>query len=138
MIYVEISVNPTPNQRPAAILKAANAGCISPIIRRQNNSVEWVEARGMPLGAGLGGILGYDEITVSLETGDLVILTSDGVVEAQNGSKEMFGFDRLEAAVAQGPQTNAQAMLTYLIDTINQFVGDTEPHDDLTIVVVQI
>ncbi|MCB9107271.1 MAG: AAA family ATPase [Anaerolineales bacterium] len=138
MIYVEISVNPTPNQRPAAILKAANAGCISPIIRRQNNSVEWVEARGMPLGAGLGGILGYGEITVSLETGDLVILTSDGVVEAQNGSKEMFGFDRLEAAVAQGPQTNAQAMLTYLIDTINQFVGDIEPHDDLTIVVVQI
>ncbi|MCB0166190.1 MAG: SpoIIE family protein phosphatase, partial [Anaerolineae bacterium] len=138
MVYVEIRVTPAASQQSTAVMKAANAGCISPIVRRQNNAVEWVEARGMPLGAGMGGYLGYNEVTVSLETGDLVILTSDGVVEAQNAHKEMFGFDRLEAAVAQAPQTTAQAMLTYLIDTVNQFVGDTEPHDDLTIVIVQI
>jgi sigma-B regulation protein RsbU (phosphoserine phosphatase) len=68
----------------------------------------------------------------------LVILTSDGVVEATNGAGELFGFERLEQAVAAGPTTSAEAMLTHLQAEVATFVGDTEPYDDLTIVVVQI
>jgi len=50
----------------------------------------------------------------------------------------MFGFERLEQVVATGPVTNAQAMLDYLNIKISEFVGETEPHDDVTIVVIQV
>lgn len=139
LVYAEINLTSPPgNNQRKGVMKVANAGCISPIIRRSNNSVEWVEARGMPLGAGMASYLGYDEMTVLVEAGDLIIFTSDGVVEAQNANNELFGFDRLEQAVAAGPPTQAEAMLNYLVEVVNQFVGDTEPHDDLTIVVVQM
>ena len=139
MIYIEINLAPqTGDVKPTAILKVANAGCISPIIRRSSNTVEWVEAYGMPLGAGMGSVLGYTEETMTLQAGDFIILTSDGVVEAQNERGEMFGFDRLEDAVARGPQAHSQAMLDYLVKTVSGFVGNTEPHDDLTIVVIQV
>ena len=100
--------------------------------------VNWAEVGGMPLGIGLGAQFGYQEITLTLSSGDLIILTSDGVVEANNAAREMFGFERLEQAVAVGPSTSAAAMLTHLQAEVAAFVGDKEPHDDLTIVVMQI
>ena len=93
---------------------------------------------GVPLGVGLGATSGYQEVTLSLSKGDLVILASDGVIEANNASGEMFSFDRLEQAVRSGPQTSAAAMSGHLKQTGMALVGETEPHDDMTLVVVQI
>ncbi len=120
------------------LLRVANAGCVTPIIKWADGSVEWIEVGGMPLGVGLGAKFGYQEMTLSLLKGDIIILTSDGVVEAKNGNGEMFSFERLEQAVAAGPQTSAEAMLDYLKESVEAFVGETEPHDDITIVVIQV
>ncbi|RME99413.1 MAG: hypothetical protein D6768_15110 [Chloroflexi bacterium] len=121
-----------------ASLRAANAGCIPPIIRRNNGCVEWMDVGGIPLGVGLGAESGYREEKTTLAPGEMVVLTSDGVVEAHNHAREMFGFERLERAVAAGPTTSAEAMLTHLRLAVEQFVGHTDPHDDMTIVVVRI
>jgi sigma-B regulation protein RsbU (phosphoserine phosphatase) len=86
----------------------------------------------------LSGEVGYQEVEVSLAPGDLIILTSDGVIEANDATGEMFSFDRLEQAVATGPTASAEAMLEHLKAAVAAFVGRTEPHDDLTIVVVQV
>jgi serine phosphatase RsbU (regulator of sigma subunit) len=86
----------------------------------------------------LSAEIAYQEVEVALAPGDLIILTSDGVIEANNAEGEMFSFDRLEQAVASGPAGSAEAMLEHLKTAITAFVGQTEPHDDLTIVVVQI
>ncbi len=136
MVYVEIT-KPTNPDRPS-IMRAVNAGCITPIIRRVDGSVEWVEIGGMPLGAGLGADFGYQEQQLNLFPGDLIILTSDGVVEATNSTEEMLGFDRLEQIVASGPQDSAKAMQEYLQHKVTTFVGNTEPHDDMTMVVIQV
>jgi serine phosphatase RsbU (regulator of sigma subunit) len=63
---------------------------------------------------------------------------SDGVLEAKNASGDMFSFARLERVVRSGPRSSAQAMLTHLRLAIETFTGETEPHDDLTIVVARI
>lgn len=135
LVYIEITKPNNPDE--PSTLRAVNAGCISPIIRRTDGSVLWVDVGGMPLGVGLGGQMGYQEKVLNLATGDLVILASDGVVEANNSRQDMFGFDRLEQAVAAGPQNSAEAMLEHLKAEVTNFVGDTEPHDDLTMVVIQ-
>ena len=116
----------------------ANAGCIMPMIRHTNGVVRWAEVGGLPLGIGLGSEWGYKEISLALADGDLIILTSDGVVEAKNATGEIFGFERLEYAVVAGPATSAEAMVTHLQTAVVTFVGDTEPHDDLTMVVLQV
>ena len=136
MVYAEIVLPSAPDGQ--ATLSAANSGCITPIIRRSDGSVEWIEVGGMPLGVGLGFNLGYEEMSLQLNKGDFVILTSDGIVEANNAADEMYGFDRFEQAVAAGPATSAEAMLAHLKDEVAAFVGGAEAHDDLTLVVVQV
>ncbi len=120
-------------------LRVANAGCITPLICRATGGiVEWVEVGGIPLGVGLGAQSGYAEAAFSLKPGDMVIFTSDGVVEATDGKGVLFGFERLEQAVVRGPKISAAAMLTHLRTEIAAFTASTELHDDLTIVVVQV
>jgi len=119
-------------------LRVANAGCIPPYIKRGDGSVEFIDIGGVPLGIGLGAQLGYREISITITKGDLIILTSDGVVEANNYADEMFGFERLEASIQEGPQAGAEAMLNHLKESVYSFTGVTEQHDDLTIVVIEI
>lgn len=135
LCYVELTPSLKGEDR---ILRVANAGGIAPLIRRIDGPVEWMEVGGLPLGVGLGAEGGYQEAATTLKRDDLVILTSDGVIEAKNGAGEMFGFERLEQAVAAGPTTSAEAMLDYLKNRLMNFAGDTAPHDDMTMVVVQI
>jgi PAS domain S-box-containing protein len=137
LCYVEISASVN-GESQEKVLRAANAGCIPPLIRWADGTVEWVEVSGMPLGVGFGAELGYREATLTLNKGDSVILASDGLVEAMRATGEMFGFDRLEQAVVAGPTTNAEAMLAHLQAEVIDFIGQTELHDDLTIVVLQV
>jgi serine phosphatase RsbU (regulator of sigma subunit) len=68
----------------------------------------------------------------------MVILTSDGVIEAMNPASELFGFARLEQAAASGPAGGAEAMLGHLRTAVDTFVTGDEPNDDVTIVIVQV
>lgn len=119
-------------------LHMSNAGGIPPYVRHAGGEVERFDIGGMPLGVGLGAEAGYQSVSVELQPEDMVILISDGVVEASGVDGTMFGFDRFEQAVAAGPEHTPHAMLDYLTHQIAAFVGDAEPHDDLTIVVFQI
>ncbi|NJP04938.1 MAG: PAS domain S-box protein [Chloroflexaceae bacterium] len=119
-------------------LRVANAGCIVPIVKHADGRAEWIDVGGLPLGVELGLDVGYHEVSWSLSPGELVILTSDGVVELTNADGHMFGFDQLEQTVRTGPQGNAEAMLQHLRASIAAFGDEREPHDDLTIVVIGV
>jgi serine phosphatase RsbU (regulator of sigma subunit) len=140
LVYAEISRPTTADNESGSnsLLRLANAGCPTPMVKRNNGAVEWIEIGGLPLGVGLGAEMGYPEAEVNLAKGDMLILTSDGVVEARDETKELFGFERLYHAVKRAPQISAEAMLEFLKAEVARFVGKTEPHDDLTIVVVRI
>ncbi len=118
-------------------MRIANAGCMEPIIRRANGSVEWVNVIGLPLGTELTQTTIYQETALSLNVGDIVILSSDGIVEAMTPNFEMFGFERFEQAVATGPATSAEAMLAHIRGEIGRFTQNAEIQDDLTIVVIR-
>ena len=134
LCYVElVGINTV---RP--MLKAVNAGCIPPYLKHADGSVEWAGIGGFALGQGLGAQAGYQEIRHLLSKGDMIILTTDGLIEASNTSPEMFGFERLEQAILTGPNSSAEAMLDHLKAEIVAYVGEAEPHDDITIVVVQV
>jgi len=138
MIYVELDLTGFQNPSGLATATFVNTGCTMPLIKRNDGSVEWVKIGGAPLGVGLGYQFGYTESTRNLAKGDMIVLSSDGLVEAMNSDNEMFGFDQFEEIVRIGPLISAEVMVEYLKEKVAQFVGDEEPHDDLTIVVIKV
>jgi len=120
-------------------LSVLNAGGITPLVRHHaDGSVRWLDASGLPLGVEVESTPVYREATLNLDSGDMVILTSDGVIEARKSSGEFYGFNRLEQAVATGPSTTAEAMLNHLKTDVTTFMDTVSPHDDLTIVVMKV
>lgn len=87
----------------------------------------------MPLGAWPHYL--YTAKTVPLCPGDLLFLSSDGLVEAKNAQGQMFGFDRFQAELRQIPAVDAPAALKQLVSAVQSFTGNTELHDDLTLIV---
>jgi len=138
LVYAEFQQISNPTSDYSWTVKAANAGCIAPIIRHNDGTVEWLDVGGLPLGSGVSTELQYQTVTVDLVQQDMMIFVSDGIIEANNIAGEMFGFKRFEQAVAQGPNNTAQAMLYHLKTAVDGFVDNNTPHDDLTIVVVSI
>lgn len=118
-------------------LRVANAGGVTPLIKRHGGNIEWVEVGGLPLGVNMAVKQDYAEAIIDVGPGDMVILVSDGVIEASNSNGELFGFPRFEQTVRNGPQTSAEAMLNHLLAVVTTFSGAAEPHDDMTLVILQ-
>jgi serine phosphatase RsbU (regulator of sigma subunit) len=116
------------------VLHVANAGMIAPV-RLSRNGSQFIETGGLPLGAYAGAI--YQEQTVRLESGDALLFLSDGVVEAHNSKGELFGFERLETTVAEVYPGDVRGLVNVVIDRVQAFMGDTEQHDDITMVAVR-
>lgn len=114
-------------------LVVANAGLVYPYLRRGDKLIE-IQASGMPLGAWPNFV--YKAKTLSLCPGDLLFLSSDGLVEAKDSQNELFGFERFQAELAKVPaNTEAQVALNRLIKAVKTFTGPVELHDDLTLIV---
>lgn len=119
------------------VATVANAGGIAPLVRHADGSTGWVEVGGLPLGTGMN-LLGYRARQVELASGDLLILVSDGIVEAMREDGEIFGFERFERAVAACDAPSAFVAIALLREAVAEFIGPAETHDDMTIVVLRI
>jgi sigma-B regulation protein RsbU (phosphoserine phosphatase) len=117
-------------------LRVCNAGLIVPILYH-NRSACYLESHGLPLGTVTEGV--YEELLVDLEPGDIVLLMSDGVVEAMNAQRELYGFARLEAVLAGCDTTmNAQTILNCIFESTFNFMDGVSPQDDMTLVVILV
>ncbi len=107
----------------------ANAGHDLPIRRRANGVTEF-HATGMPLG--LLPDMKYEEKEDVLAPGDSLLLYSDGLVEAHNKQREMFGFPRLRAIMSR--IGDSQDLIRSLLKELTDFTGTGwEQEDDVTL-----
>jgi serine phosphatase RsbU (regulator of sigma subunit) len=118
-------------------LHATGAGAIPPLLRRADGEIIWLETIGFPLGAFTGAR--YNEIELGLEPGDMLLMLSDGIVEAMNDQREMFGFDRLAHTLATiSPEADAHRALMAVVEAMRRHCGTIEPQDDITLVVIRV
>jgi len=103
----------------SGVLTIANAGHPSPY----RNGTEIELAGALPLGLVHDAV--YDEATIQLEPGDRLMFLSDGVVEAQSRSGELFGFERTRALAMRGAEEIARA------------AQDFGQEDDITVLTVE-
>ena len=114
-------------------LRFANAGHDLPKVYTGGGVVE-LRARGMPLGLMQG--MTYEEQETTLQPGDSALLHSDGVIEAHDAARNMFGGPRLKDTVAAG--AGGQALIDRVLGALAAFTGpDLEQEDDITMVTLQ-
>ncbi|MGH8931863.1 MAG: ATP-binding SpoIIE family protein phosphatase [Egibacteraceae bacterium] len=114
-------------------LRYANAGHDLPYLRTRSGVVE-LRATGMPLG--LLPDMVYEEKETILAPGDGLLLHSDGLVEAHNADRAMFGFPRLKELVGQ--RDGGEALIDLLLVELDRFTVDGwEQEDDITLVTLQ-
>jgi phosphoserine phosphatase RsbU/P len=114
-------------------LNYVNAGHNAPIVRRGDGSLEKLDVGGLPLG--IEGTAAYQTALIDLHPGDVVILYTDGVVEAFNAALQEFGNQRWFSAIQALPAVSAEASLQYLMRQVDAFVGTTRQSDDITCLV---
>src|SRR5215217_5206076 len=111
----------------------ANAGHDLPYLRQGNDARE-LSARGMPLGLMPG--MSYEEKETMLDAGETALFYSDGLVEAHNPQREMFGFPRLKRLLAGTPEEGS--LVDFLMDELRSFTGEGwEQEDDITLVTLK-
>jgi serine phosphatase RsbU (regulator of sigma subunit) len=120
----------------------ANAGHNPVAVRRggddQHGRAELVYSRGMAIGLDRGARFdaAVQTQSIQLNTGDTIILYTDGVTEAMNGANEEYGDERL--CVALGRQhTTADDLVSDVLSDVRSFVGKAHQHDDITMVALR-
>ena len=118
-------------------LTLANAGTPYPILVR-NRKVQQIKASGVPLG--LFPDTEYDEVTVDLRPGDIVLFASDGILESENSEEQEFGFARLSSILKDvSPQQSASEICDLVLDSTDSYSGGGfSPADDRTLLVLRV
>ena len=117
-------------------LKYINAGHCPPLLLKasQRNTILRLSIGGPALG--LLADAEYQQGSVRLEPGDVMVLYSDGIVEATNAADEEFGEDRVLAIVKAHPDDTAEAIRNHILVATEAFTGQSVPQDDRTLVVI--
>src|SRR5215212_2850331 len=115
-------------------LRYANAGHDLPYLYRGGDAEE-LRARGMPLGLMPG--MSYEEKEIEIDAGEAALFYSDGLVEAHDPERDMFGFPRLRGILAkQGGEE--RSLEGALMEELYSFVGEGwEQEDDITLVTLR-
>jgi hypothetical protein len=118
-------------------LAYSSAGQTLPMIVR-NDNLKYLEMKGMRLPLGLQSDVEYKETKYQLRKGDTILFYTDGLTEAMNAKKEMFGFERLERALLDCAGLSAKEVRERIAQTVKTHVGNVLQHDDMTVVVVRV
>jgi len=117
-------------------VRAVGCGSVPPLIRRASGAVQWLDTAGLPLGT--VATAQYADCTDTLRPGDTMLLLSDGVIEALDARRRMFGFEALERTLAQvPPDADAATTRDLVMQAVAAHRGSHEQHDDITLVVVR-
>jgi serine phosphatase RsbU (regulator of sigma subunit) len=114
------------------LLRIANAGHCLPIVGTEREPHR-LRARGMPLGLMPG--MEYEEVETLLLPGECVLLYSDGIIEAHDEARQMFGTARVQELMGCG--ADGPALITRLLEAVAGFSGALEQEDDITLLSVR-
>ena len=112
-------------------LVTTNAGHNPPLLKRKDGMFEWLTAQDGPMVGPMAGIA-FKESTIRLEPGDELFLYTDGVTEADNRRRELFGKDRLKAVLDTSRVPSVVDRLGAVMQAVRTFAGDVPQADDIT------
>lgn len=123
-------------QPATGALTLSNAGLPQPLLySTSDRRSDYLDLNGLPLGSMRQST--YQEGEVVMKVGDILVLSSDGVVEALNHHDEMFGYDALRKLVETHSYLSAQDLLGKIFQAVREFAADVSQSDDITVLVLK-
>lgn len=120
----------------SGIITCTNAGHEMPIIRTGDGTYKiYKDERGVMVG--VSPKAKYSDYELKLAPGDAIFEYTDGVPEANNGAKEMYGMERLEATLNGVGNKSPEDILKEVRESVNEFVDGAEQFDDLTMLCLE-
>jgi sigma-B regulation protein RsbU (phosphoserine phosphatase) len=116
------------------VLTYTNAGHLPPILMRDGQA-ERLEVTGTVVGA--FPFARYEEKTIQLRAGDLLVAFTDGIVEPENAYGEAFGEEKLIDLLLRYEQREPEEIMTRIMETVEQWTGASELSDDMTLLVAR-
>lgn len=117
-------------------LTYANGGHNYPLLYRvTTGAIEQLRAQGVVLG--IIPQLRFEQRSLVLQPGEVVLFYTDGVTEAMDPQRELFGEERLIEVLRQHNQQSPQKIIEAVLEAINGFINGQNQSDDITMVVVQ-
>ena len=113
-----------------------NAGHNWPVLRHASGAIERLEAGGLPLG--ISSSYAYQSGSAQLGRGDLLLIFTDGLVEAENEQAAEYGENRMLSVMDGLQGATANEALKRVMTSVDAFVGFTRQHDDITCMVVRM
>jgi serine phosphatase RsbU (regulator of sigma subunit) len=121
------------------VLSFCSAGQTQPIyFSSKTGEVRLQETLGDKFPLGILDETDYQETQIRLEPGDRLVFYTDGIVEAMNANREIFGFDRVLEIVRKEKTSSADVLLHRLLEQVKEFSGGAIQHDDITIISVSV
>jgi sigma-B regulation protein RsbU (phosphoserine phosphatase) len=117
-------------------LTYVNAGHNPPVLFRKDGTQEHLNGTGIALGAMEESE--YQEATVALAPGDVLVCYTDGVTEAINGGEEQFGVARLSTTVQECQDRPPEQIINTVFEAVNGFCGNEPQFDDMTLLVLKV
>jgi len=104
--------------------------------RAQSGSVEDIPNSGMPLG--ISALASHDrQQSLVMSSGDILLIGTDGIREARNASREMFGRERLQKVLAENADKTTEEICRIVVDSLQGFCGGCRQEDDITLVAIK-
>jgi serine phosphatase RsbU (regulator of sigma subunit) len=119
-------------------LVLANAGQLAPLRRSADGSVSYLDVPGPTLPLGIVPETQYEAAEFVLAAGDTLVFYTDGIVEAHNAQRELFGFERLERIVGEFGHQPPDELIKTLLNAVETFCDGYAQHDDMTLLVLHL
>lgn len=114
----------------------SNAGHNPLVVYRANSdTIELHTVKGVAIG--FLDNYKYKQGEIQLDKGDIVIFYTDGITEAENRDKEMFGLERLKDVIYENKHKSPRELRKVILEAINKFRQDYEQTDDLTFLILK-
>ncbi|MCH8495331.1 MAG: serine/threonine-protein phosphatase, partial [Balneolales bacterium] len=110
---------------PPALLYKAKSGTVKQLI-----------SRGMPLGSKPD--FPYKEISENVESGDVLLLSSDGLIEAMDSNRTMFGIEKLTEQLLSNGTKSPEIVIESVYQSMCRWTGTSEIQDDVTMVALKV
>lgn len=119
------------------LLEVANGGMVQPCLRLNGSrKFDFVPIGGYPIG--IKEDMNYSARQITFEPGSVMVMFTDGLLEAQNEKGEFFGFERIETVLDGLPeQVTTEIVIESVLKEVRTHLGDRPPQDDTTIIVLR-
>ena len=119
------------------IIEYSNAGHHPLLIyRRRTDSIESLDTDGLPLGIERSSR--YTARKAKLNSGDIICLYTDGIIEAMNADGEQYGYDRIARFIRNNAGMTSRELTDAIREDLTAFVGKAKQHDDQSFLVMKL